>query len=258
MTTYCDIHTHVLEPSKDTDTLLSEACCKAVDFLHNNWQLARPNCHVYVTPRWQTIFLDEPPKLWRTLYKIGFSILPKRRKMLESLWPRSAGWFERYGKLCFIAIKPLRDFQTMNLGNSPLYEAMSAREKFYNTLVHELTHAFTVHLKLPLWLNEGFALVAAEQMLGYGRVRRETLELLQTPRKKIGYLHLPNLAGEDFYYHYAKGYWLTRYLQEQEGGLGGFLKKPLSYQKINNHLRKLFNNQTSDSVLYQYFKAKAS
>lgn len=253
MTTHCNIHTHVTEPSRDTESLLSEACCRAVDFLQSTWQFAIPQCHVYVTPRWQTIYLEHPPIIWKTAYKLGLSILKNRRERLEALWQRSAGWFQRFGKLHFIAIKPLAYFQTINLQQSPLYKPMNAKQKFSNTLVHELIHTFTAHLKLPLWLNEGVALLAAEQALGYGGLRETTLELLHTPRKTISYFKLPNLAGEDFFYHYAKGYWLTRYLEEY-GGLEPLLKKRHAYSTINKHIQKLFKSQPTDKVLYNHFK----
>lgn len=253
MTAYCNIHTHVTEPGRETESLLGEACCRAVDFLGSTWQLATPNCHVYVTTKWQTILLEHPPFFWKTLYSLGLSILKNRRERLETLWQRSAGWFQRFGKVCLIAVKPLTYFQTVNLQQSPLYKSMNASQKFCNTLVHELTHAFTAHLKLPLWLNEGVALLAAEQALGYGGFREGTLELLHTPRKSISYFKLPSLGGEDFFYHYAKGYWLTRYLEEY-GALEPLLKKRQSYSTINKYIQKLFNNQPTDKVLYNHYK----
>jgi hypothetical protein len=253
MNTYCNIHTHTTEFDRDNETLLSEACCEAVNFLQKTWELSVPSCHVYVTRKWQTIYLEQPPFLWKTVYKLGLSVFKDRRARLEKLWQRSAGWFERYGKLHLIAIKPLQYFQSVNLGVSPLYQVMNAKQKFCNTLVHELTHAFTAHLKLPLWLNEGVALLAAEQALGYGGLKEGTLELLHTPRKRISYLNLPNLAGEDFFYHYAKGYWLTRYL-EKHGGLEFFLRRRRGYSRINKHIQKIFNHQPIDKILYNYFK----
>lgn len=255
MTTFCDIHTHMDEPSKETESLLSEACCEAVDFLQSTWSLQKPNCHVYVTSRWQTIMLEQPPLLHRNLRKAFFTIRPKRRTLMDNLWARSAGWFQRYGKLCLIAIKPLSEFQKMNLANNQLYTPMTYKEKFSNTLVHELTHAFTAHLKLPLWLNEGIALLTAEKALGYGIVKRETLEYLTTPQKSLSYYQLPKLSNDKFLYQYAKGYWLTRYLQERHEDV---LKQLLSKWKfnpiINRNIDKLFSNQTSDGILYHYFK----
>jgi hypothetical protein len=251
----CGIEIHDLENNKAAESLLREACCQAVSFL-SNWNLSLPKCQVYITKRWQTIFFQASPLLWRVFYKVGLSLLPRRRKLLDKLWHRSAGWCQRYGNQCLIAPKPLSLFQGMNLEHSPLYQKMSAKEKFCNTLVHELTHAFTAHLKLPLWFNEGFALLGAEQALGYGAVKTETLELLKTPRQTTNYFRLPNLAGEDFFYHYAKGYWLTRYLQEEhEEVLEQLLKKRQSYSSTNKYVQKLFNNQSSDKVLYTYFKA---
>jgi hypothetical protein len=167
---------------------------------------------------------------------------------------RSAGWFQRYGKLCLIAIKPLRDFEKMNLTNHQLYTPMTARERFSNTLVHELTHAFTAHLKLPLWLNEGIALLTAEKALGYGTVKKETLEYLTTPQNLSSYYQLAKLSNENFFYQYAKGYWLTRYLLEKhEDVLKQLLSKGKFNSIINRNVNKLFNNQTSDPIIRQHF-----
>ena len=252
---FCDIHTHILEPSGETESLLETSCCRAVNFLQNTWSLKIPTCHVYVTPHWQTIMLEQAPLLYKTLNQGSFILLRKRRVLLDKLWSRSAGWFQRYGKHCLIAIKPLPQFEKMKLTNHPLYTPMTAREKFSNTLLHELTHAFTAHLKLPLWLNEGIALLTAERALGYGAVRIETLEYLKRPQKDSSYYQLPKLEGETFFYHYAKGYWLTRYLQERHGDV---LRQLLGTWKlnsiINRNINKLFNNQSSDSILYNYFK----
>jgi hypothetical protein len=254
MTTFCNIHMHLQEPSSETETLLREACCRAVNFLQNTWSLKIPKCHVYVTSKWQTMMLEHPPALYKTINKVSFIFLRKRYVLLDGLWNRSAGWFQRYGKLCLIAIKPLREFEKMNLTNSQLYVPMTAQEKFSNTLVHELTHAFTAHLKLPLWLNEGVALLTSEQALGYGAVKTETLDYLTTPQGGSSYYQLPKLSNEKFFYQYAKGYWLTRYLQEQHEDV---LKQLLSKWKlnlvINRNVNKLFNNQASDTIIRQHF-----
>jgi hypothetical protein len=130
---------------------------------------------------------------------------------------------------------------------------MSAKEKFCNTIVHELTHAATAHLNLPFWLNEGVALLVAESALGYGHVKWETLENLTIPTKRIGYFHLP--SQQDLVQQYSEGYWLTRYLQEQYQGI---LRKLLSEWKfnfgINRIVNKLFFGQTRNKTLYEHFK----
>jgi hypothetical protein len=254
MTTFCNIHTHQQEPSSKTEVLVREACCQAVDFLQNTWSLKVPNCHVYITAKWQTIILEQAPSLYKFMNQASFIFLRNRYKVLDSLWNRSAGWFQRHGKLCLIAVKPLHEFEKMNLTNHPLYTPMSAEEKFSNTLVHELTHAFTAHLTLPLWLNEGIALLTAERALGYGAVKRETLDYLTTPQKGSSYYQLAKLSNEKFFYHYARGYWLTRYLQEQhEDVLRQLLSKWKFNPVINRNTNKLFDNQTSDTIILQHF-----
>jgi hypothetical protein len=87
---------------------------------------------------------------------------------------------------------------------------------------HELTHAWTAHLKLPSWLNEGLAMVTTERFAAKPMVRQDSLALLEQPGKLEGSLskQAARPGGMDAIIAlYARGYWRTRYLEETQPGL---------------------------------------
>jgi hypothetical protein len=90
---------------------------------------------------------------------------------------------------------------------------------------HELTHACSAHLGLPMWLNEGIATVTVDRFLERPTIRVETLEFMRGFLPKAApptYRELSRMGGEAIAYHGMRGYWLVRYL---EGKHPGFLKQ---------------------------------
>jgi len=96
---------------------------------------------------------------------------------------------------------------------------------------HELTHACSAHLRLPLWLNEGIATVTVDRFLERPTIRRETLSFMRTFLPKAApptYRELSRMGGEAIAYHGMRGYWLVRYLEEERAG---FLKRMFSLHR---------------------------
>jgi GNAT superfamily N-acetyltransferase len=88
--------------------------------------------------------------------------------------------------------------------------------------VHELTHAWTAHLMLPAWLNEGLAMVTTERFAAKPMVRQDSLALLEQHGEREGSLskQAARPGGMDEVIAlYARGYWRTRYLEEMQPGL---------------------------------------
>jgi hypothetical protein len=96
---------------------------------------------------------------------------------------------------------------------------------------HELVHACSAHLKLPLWLNEGIATVTVDRFLEKPTIRRETLEFMRRLLPKEApptYRELSRMGGEAIAYHGMRGYWLVRYLEEKHPG---FLRRTFSLHR---------------------------
>jgi hypothetical protein len=93
---------------------------------------------------------------------------------------------------------------------------------------HELVHACSAHLRLPMWLNEGIAMVTADRFLGRPTVRGEGLEYVRGFLSKGApptYRELSRMDGQAIAYHGLRGYWLVRYLEEERSA---FLRQMLA------------------------------
>ena len=151
-----------------------------------------------------------------------------------------------------------------SVGNLIYIKAPATKDKLEHILCHEMTHAFSAHLDLPLWLNEGIAMVSVDKYFGKQTVREDTLNYLQNSRLRLynaGYDDLPQMKKQSMAYYYTRGYWITRFLMEQHPQV---LKKALSKKQSHRSLehqiasalgisRHAFLANIDDLVL-EYFK----
>jgi len=221
--------TVVYDPDEqDTADLINGVCEKAIQLAQENWGLEPPeDCHVYVMTSWWGFVFQSAPWLWRILLgaTVPFWCFRARRT-----WPYSAAWTQRYGRRVAVGVKPPRLLEQSDRG---IGVRMSVEEKDMKVNVqhvtcHELVHACSAHLRLPMWLNEGIATVTVDRFLGRPTIRRETLEFMRDFSPKASpptYRELSRLGGEAIAYHGMRGYWLVRYLEEAHPG---FLKRMLS------------------------------
>ena len=134
-------------------------------------------------------------------------------------WQYAGGWSQRYGNRQVVGIKAPR-----LIANSPdaFGENLFAKEedpaqKFLSIVCHELTHACSAHLDLPVWFNEGLAMVSVDHCLGKQTVLSTTIELLdaggngEDPDQR---LNMQTQSREQIILLYVRGYWLTRFLAE--------------------------------------------
>jgi hypothetical protein len=130
-------------------------------------------------------------------------------------------------------------------------------------LSHELTHVFSAHLFLPLWLNEGIAMVAADEFAGRQTVRQETVQSLKRvcrKRKSGTYRALSKMKPDDIVYQYVRGYWITRYLMIRHADLlREFLERKHTNKQIEKKLaralgvrRRKFWRQIDDIVFHHF------
>ncbi len=202
--------------------LIREASEQSARLLRQHWGLPTPeDCRVYVLTAWRPFFFHAAPWPWRIL--VGLS-LPVWSWRASRLWPYAGGWAVRYGRRRAVGVKPPR---LMALADRSLGERLFIREdqvsdKVRHVTCHELTHAFTAHLKLPLWLNEGLAMVAVDKLFGRPTVEPETLAALTRSSRPTGPRSYRRVSVKDpdaLVYQYIRGYWLTRYLDEAQPGL---------------------------------------
>jgi hypothetical protein len=197
--------------------LIGSACEASVPLLGERWGLDTPrDCRVYVLTSPLLFFFHSATWPWRLL--LGASVLlwaPRVRRT----WASANGWTQRYGARRAVGVKPPRLARAVQAGNGGRIFVVDpdVHDQVRHTTCHELTHAFTAHLKLPMWLDEGLANVTVDHLAGRPSIQPATLDSLGNAAyggRAEDYRRLRAGDLEGLVYHVVRGYWLTRYLDE--------------------------------------------
>jgi len=226
---------------REAAELIRRACEKSVRLIHECWGLDTPqDLRVYVlTSAWLRSTFHSAPWGWRIL--MGLS-LPLWYFRTRRLWQVAGGWQQQYGQRKTVGIKTPRliPLDDSGIGDRIFIREDDADEKVQHITCHELVHAFTSDLKLPVWLNEGLAMVTVERYAGKATIRRETLDALRRSSNQAvaGSYQGINLKDPDaVVYLYVRGYWITRYLEEtQPGRLKSLLARRYSHGELESQV----------------------
>jgi hypothetical protein len=213
---------------ESTADLIGGTCDKATQLARDTWGLEPPqDCRIHVMTSWLEFVFRSAPGPWRIVLAatIPFWFLRARR-----MWLYAGAWTQSFGKWVAIGVKPPRLIlqSDRSIGARVFAEEEDVTAKVRQITCHELVHACSAGRKLPMWLNEGIAMVAVDRYAGRQTVRRESLALLRDYLPKEApptYQQLSRMGGEAIAYQTARGYWLVRYLEEK---LPGFLKRSFS------------------------------
>jgi hypothetical protein len=205
---------------RETADLIVEACRKTLLIVREHWGLDPPaDCRLYVMTSWFRFMFHSAPWPWRIAMVVTFPFWSRRARQL---WPLAGGYHQAYGRRRAIGVKPPRLIQQADgaLGEQIFVpdEKLHVERKVRHVTCHELTHACAAHLKPPMWLNEGLAMVTVDLYAGSQTVRQETLDLLARtalPGEPAGYRDVSADDTSALLYHAVRGYWLVRYLQDQ-------------------------------------------
>lgn len=206
---------------EETASIVAETFDACSGLIADLWGVPVPvACHAHIMTSWQGFVVQSTPWYWLPLLAIT---LPLWAGRAARIWPLAGGWELSWGNRRAIGVKPPRllEHATSPIGREIFEPETSMDEKLRAIVCHELTHAFTAHLKLPVWLKEGLAMVTVDHYLGRETVRRQTLQLLARSSGRLtpkGRARLDLRDRENLVYLYALGYWLTRYLVENDSG----------------------------------------
>jgi hypothetical protein len=198
--------------------LIGQACKQSIEIIHTCWSLGTPeDCRVYVMTSWLRFLFHAPPWPYRVLVA---ATLPLWYLRARKLWALAGGWHQQFGQRRAVGVKPPRLLQVADtrIGTRIFVQEDNLREKVRRNACHELTHAFTSHLALPMWLNEGLAMVTVDRFAGQQTVQPESIQTLAQSSQDTGpgrYRQLRGAEMDDLMtYHCVRGYWLTRYLED--------------------------------------------
>ena len=201
--------TLAIDPDEqDTVDLIGGACEKAIQLSQEIWGLGPPeDCHIYVMTSWLGFVFQSAPGHWRIL--LG-ATMPFWCFRARRTWPYSAAWTQRYGRRVAIGVKPPRllEQSDRSIGVRMFVEEKDMKVNVQHVTCHELVHACSAHLKLPMWLNEGIATVTVDRFLERPTIRRETLEFMRCFLPKGApptYRELSRMGGEAIAYHGMRG-----------------------------------------------------
>jgi hypothetical protein len=220
--------------------LIEQACDQSVRLIQESWGLEVPgDCRVYVMTSWLHFAFHAPPWPWKVLSAITLPLWGFRTRRM---WKYAGGWVQRYGERRAVGIKPPRLVEAgdWSLGERIFEHVEDINQKVRQVTCHELVHAFTAHLRLPVWLYEGLAMVTVDRLAGKTTVRTETLGMLERSlgldRKKQRRLDAEALLEE-----YVRGYWLTRYVAETQSHLlKGLLRERHKHPELERELARAY------------------
>ena len=199
--------------------LIREAIQKTVTLNGDLWGLDTPaDCRVYIMTSLSSFVFQSAPWPARIALGLTFPLWYFRQKRM---WPYVGGWEKRYGDRVVVGVKPPRLIETgaSEIGDQIFIRQEDVRDKVQSVTCHELTHAFSSHLRLPSWLKEGLAMVTVDRYFGEATVRPDTLEALDRASQNAGSDAIDVRDPAAVVQQYARAYWLTRYIEETRPGL---------------------------------------
>ena len=149
----------------DASMIFEKAITDSAGVIKETWDLNVPrDCRVYVMRTWWGFIYGSAPWPWRILLLLT---LPFWILKVVKFWKISGGWAQRFGRRHVVGVKPpmLIKAADTRLGEKIFIKENNIDNKVRNITCHELTHAFTAHLKLPMWLNEGLAMITVDKLL---------------------------------------------------------------------------------------------
>lgn len=245
-------------------TVLQGAYGRAAGAIEQRWGLDPPaRFRILIMTSWYSFLFNALP--WYTKIAVVL-LLPILFPRYRRVWQYVGGWTLRNKRNPVAGVKPPR---LLVVADTRIGEQIFHREADLNLKMswifsHELTHVFSAHLHLPLWLNEGIAMVSADDFLGRQMVRQETIQTLQSARRKRKsgtYEALSKMKNDDIVYQYVRGYWITRYLMDFHGELlREILERRFKDRSIDKKLagalgirrRRLWKQ--IDDIVYQHFE----
>jgi hypothetical protein len=229
------------EEDRDAAALIGNACEKSVRLIRTLWPLDTPeDCRVYVMTSWLGFVFRSAPLKWRILLGISTPLWYFRAR---KLWRYAGGWAQSYGGRRAVGVKPPRLIQSAESGiGDRLFIDRDLSEKVEHLTCHELVHAFAAHLKLPMWLNEGLAMLTVDRYHGEPTVRQNTIESLRDSSFGTNPgTYRKTRAGDmnSLVRHYVRAYWLTRFIEETNPALmKDLLSKRRSHEALEEKTAK--------------------
>ncbi len=238
-------------PPEEAETagIIAGACVRGLEIIQEHWGLNAPaECRIYVMTSWRGFLLHAAPWPWRIAMTITLPIWGPRA---QALWTVAGGFHQAFGRRRAIGVKPPRLLEEADrtIGQRIFVrpEPRDLEREVRHVTCHELAHACTAHLRPPMWLNEGLAMVTVDHFNGAPTVRDDSLEILARGHAAGDSARYQDVDADDqeaLLYHAVRGYWLTRFLDEQHPDtLQSLLAGPHSRREVSRLLAEAVGSE---------------
>lgn len=251
------------DAGKSSVDLFADACRKSVPVIYETWGLKTPaQCKIYIMD-WQRFLLHALSWPKKLSCVVLFPLVPLMYIMMSKRWSRVTGFTAPNSPTCVVKSPAAVELSGRKLGSKIYIQDLNSDSLVQAAICHELTHAFSIHLNLPVWLSEGIAMYAVDKFTGMTTVKAETIrdiEAYQYKNRSTNYSNLMSGDKKSIVYTYARAYWLTRYLEHNYPGfIRGLLVKRQSKRKIEQQLSlktgipvKDFWNEIDKKIVAQF------
>jgi hypothetical protein len=217
LTTTLGIPVFFSDQHAEDAALLASTIDETAWIVNSRWSLPTPkSCRAYILTDWSDFIKHSVPKL---LYFFVGATKPLWKRRIQRTFKIAGGWMMPWPGRPAVGVKPISEIERCKttLGERIFLPVDCSIEKFRHIACHEFVHAFTAHLKLPPWINEGLAMCAVDLLAGQGTVRPETRSAdMQNPSllSMSGYHRVSEDDYSDLLSIYTTGYWATKRLDE--------------------------------------------
>ncbi len=199
-----------------TAAVMAQTATQTQRILATRWALPTPRrCQMFVLTDCREFIDASAPGFYRPLIALS---RPLWRARAERIFALAGGWNIPWRGAPAVGVKPPRLLpkDRDSLGARLFQTVDDADEKTRRLTCHELTHAFTAHLRLPAWLNEGLAMRAVDHLISGDSLLAESRQLVSGDATAIDPSAYRKAAADSdgLVRFYANAYWRTRALDE--------------------------------------------
>jgi hypothetical protein len=230
--------------------VMTAAVAETDALLSRRWGLTGTRaCEIHVLTSWERFVDETVPARYRPWVRIS---KPLWRGRAARTFAVAGGWMLPWPGRPAVGVKPpeLLKSSATPMGVRLFEPVSDPVEKVRHLTCHEFTHACTAHLRLPVWLNEGLAMVAVDHLAGHQTVRGDTRGLVTSDPSSLdrrGYRRVRAGDEKALLRLYATGYWITRQLDASNASA---LRELLSRRRPRREVRRLAA-EAFDSALVQ-------
>jgi hypothetical protein len=251
---------------KASANIIAGTCKESIALARDLWGLVSTDeCRIYIMKSPVKFIFQSAPWYWTVALIL---MMPFWISRVKQIWKYAGAWTQRYGKRIAIGVKPpdIIEQSDRSIGTRLFIEEPDKNNKTRQFTCHELVHACSSHLPLPMWLNEGIAMETVDHLVGKKTVRTDSIDLLKKflpkgPPRSLREIYRG--GNEQITYYTIRGYWLIRYLEEVRPGLlkNMFAQKHDS-KWIDGHISSALGMKSEDfwnkidDILVSHFEDK--